>query len=106
MSDAWQRLGVFLELREDPEAEARRNAGRSRFGARVAKLLLHLALLLAAGVVFFCALTLVLDLVLGGDVSPRGVFVGGLRLFAGVWTVALVAFFVGRWVYWFVDRWV
>lgn len=78
MDGAWHRLGVLFDF----------------------------ALVIAVGAVFFCVLALIVHLVLGGDTSPHGVLASGLRLFAVVWTIALVVFLVGRWVYWFADRWI
>jgi hypothetical protein len=68
--------------------------------------LLEVALFVAVCVAFFCALGLVVHLVFGGDTSPRAILVSGLRLFGVALTIAMVAFFVGRWVYWLVDRWI
>jgi hypothetical protein len=65
--------------------------------------LLDVALFLAVGVVLFCVVALIVHLI-GGDASPRGVFVDGLRFFGAAWGLALVVYAVGRWVYWFADR--
>jgi hypothetical protein len=87
--------------------EVRRKAERSsHWAVRAGKLVLDFALVLAVGALFFCVLALIVHLVFGGDTSPHGVFVSGLRFFAVAWTAALVAFFVGRWAYWFADRWI
>jgi hypothetical protein len=43
---------------------------------------------------------------ISGDTSPRGILVDGLRFFGVALTIAMVVFFVGRWLYWFADRWI
>jgi Kef-type K+ transport system membrane component KefB len=106
MTNAWHRLGVYLDLREDLVAEARRESGRPRHRAgRIAKSVLEVALAIAAFIVFFCVLALIVHLI-SGDTSTRGVLVDGLRFFAWALTAAMVVFFLGRWLYWFADRWV
>ena len=106
MDGTWHRLGVFLDLREDPAVEARRKSERPKhWVARSAKWVLEAALGCAAFIVFFCVLALIVHLI-GGDTSPRGVLVDGLRFFAVALTIAMVVFFVGRWLYWFADRWI
>jgi hypothetical protein len=68
------------------------------------KSIVEVALFVAICVAFFCVLGLIVHLVFGGDTSPRDILVGGLRLFGVALTIAMVVFFVGRWVYWLVDR--
>jgi magnesium-transporting ATPase (P-type) len=108
MDGAWHRLGVSLDLREDPDSEARRKArqsssARGRVGY-LARSLIEIALLLVACVLFFSVLVLIVHLVFGGNTNPRGVLVAGLRSFGVALTIAMVVFFVGRWLYWFADR--
>jgi hypothetical protein len=104
MTNAWHRLGVYLDLREDPEVEARRKSERSgRWLARSVKWALEAALGFVVFIVVFCVLALIVHLI-SGDMSPRGVLVDGLRFFAVALTIAMVVFFVGRWLYWFADR--
>jgi hypothetical protein len=106
MDGAWHRLGVYLDLREDPDAGVRRKAERSKpWAARAAKWVLEAALGFAIAIVFFCVLALIVHLI-SGDVSPRDVLVDGLRLFGFALGIAMVVFFVGRWVYWVADRWI
>jgi H+/Cl- antiporter ClcA len=105
MTSAWHRLGVYLDLREDPAAEARRKSERSKhWVARIVKSVFEVALAGVVFLVFFCILALIVHLI-SGDMSPRRVLVDGLRLFAWALTIAMVVFFVGRWLYWFADRW-
>ena len=106
MTSAWHRLGVYLDLRKDPAIEARRKSERPKhWVARIVKWVLEAALGLAAFIVFFCVLALIVHLI-SGDMSPRRVLVDGLRFFAWALTIAMVVFFVGRWLYWFADRWI
>ena len=63
------------------------------------------ALGLAIFIVPFCVVALIVHLI-GGDASPHDVFVDGLRFAGFALTVALLAFFAGRWLYWFADRWI
>jgi hypothetical protein len=106
VNEAWQRLGVFFELRDDAGSEARKRAERSQpWPVRIAKLVLAFVLVVAVGTLFFSVVALVVHLVGGGDTSPHGVLVSGLRLFAVAWVIAMLVFFVGRWVYWLADRW-
>lgn len=88
MTGAWHRLGVYLDLREDPAAEARRESERpERLAGRIVKPVLEVALVSAAFLVFFCVLALIVHLV-GGDTSPRGVLADGLLFFAVALTIA------------------
>lgn len=106
MDGAWHRLGVFLDLREDPDSEARRKARQSgHWLARGVKWVFEAALGFAVFIAFFCVLALIFHLI-DGDLSPGGVFMDGLRFFGFALTIALVVFFVGRWLYWGADRWV
>jgi lipopolysaccharide/colanic/teichoic acid biosynthesis glycosyltransferase len=106
MTSAWHRLGVYLDLREDPALEARQRLERPKHSvARIVKWGLDVALVSVVVIVFFCVLALIAHLI-GGDTSPRGVFVDGLRFFGVALTIAMVVFFVGRWLYWFADRWI
>jgi hypothetical protein len=106
MTSAWHRLGVYLELREDPVLEARRTSERPKhLVARFVKWVLELLFAGVVFIVFFCVLALIVHLI-GGDTSPRGVLVDGLRFFGVALTIAMVVFFVGRWLYWFADRWI
>jgi hypothetical protein len=105
MTSAWHRLGVYLDLREDPAVDARRKSERPKhLAGRIGKSVLEAALVSVAFVIFFCVLALIVHLI-SGDMSPRGVLVDGLLFFAVALTIAMVAFFVGRWLYWFADRW-
>jgi hypothetical protein len=107
MDGAWHRLGVYLDLREDPDLEARRKSARSNYWfGRLVKGVFEAALFVAICVVFFCVLALIVHLVIGGDTSLRGVLVDGLRFFGVALTIAMIVFFVGRWLYWFADRWI
>jgi hypothetical protein len=106
MKDTWHRLGVYLDLREDPDPEAGREADRSSsWLVRTMKGILVLVLVSAVLIVFFCVLALIVHLI-SGDVSLRRVLGDGLRFFAVAFSIAVVAFFLGRWLYWFADRWV
>jgi hypothetical protein len=106
MANAWHRLGVYLDLREDPVLEARRKSVRPEsWIVRIAKGVREVAFVSGAFLVLFCVLALIVHL-FSGDTSPRGVLIDGLRFFGVALTIATVAFFVGRWLYWFADRWV
>lgn len=106
MSGAWQRLGEYLDLREDPDLPAQGKAEQSRHRvARGIEWLLGAALGFAVFIVFFCAVALVVHLI-SGDTNPRDVLVDGLRFFGLALTIAMAVFFLGRWLYWFADRWI
>ena len=106
MTSAWHRLGVYLDLREDPAVEARRKSERpEHLVGRIVKSVLGVTLVSAAFLILFCVLALTVHLI-SGDTSPRGVLADGLLFFAVALTIATVAFFVGRWLYWFADRWI
>lgn len=76
-----------------------------RWLARSVRWVLEVTLGCAAFIIFFCVLPLIVHLI-SGDTSPRGVLVDGLRFFGVALTIATVVFFVGRWLYWFADRWI
>jgi hypothetical protein len=106
MTSAWHRLGVYLDLREDPVREARRKSELPKHRVvRIVKWVFEAALGCVAFIIFFCVLALIVHLI-SGDMSPRRVLLDGLRLFAWALTIAMVVFFVGRWLYWFADRWI
>jgi hypothetical protein len=106
MDGAWHRLGVYLDLREDPDSEALRKADQSDHRVvRGIKWVLEAALGFAVFIAFFCVLALIVHLI-SGDTSPSGVLVDGLRFFGFALGIAMVVFFVGRWLYWFTDRWI
>jgi hypothetical protein len=95
-----------LDLREGPEPEARRKPERpEHWLARIVKSALEVVRAIVVFIVLFCVLALIVHLI-SGDTSPHGVLVDGLRFFAVALTIAMVVFFVGRWLYWFADRWI
>ena len=94
-----------MELREDPEAKGVGEARRSgHWLVRALKWVLEAVVGFAVFIAFFCVVALVVHLI-RGDIGLRSVFIDGLRLFAGALAIAMLAFYVGRWVYWFADRW-
>jgi hypothetical protein len=100
------RIGVYLDLREDPDSAARREAERSgHWLVRGVKWVLEAALGFAIFIAFFCVLALIVHSI-SGDMSPSGVLEDGLRFFGFALGIAMVVFFVGRWLYWGADRWV
>lgn len=105
MDGAWHRLGVYLDLREDPDSAARRKDQRSdHWIVRAIKSALQAALGIVILIVFTCVLALIVHLI-SGDTSPHAVLVDGLRFFGFALGIGMVFFFVGRWLYWIVDRW-
>lgn len=91
MASTWHRLGVYLEVREDPVLEARRKAERPRrLIGRIWSWILDVALAVVAFVLVFCVLALMVHLA-DGDTSARSVLADGLRFFGVALTIATVA---------------
>lgn len=103
MNSAWHRLGQWLEIREDPAETARKEVQRGKpWAVRLSAWVLEVSIAVLVAVAFFSVLALIVHLV-SGDATPGGVLVDGLRFFGVALGVAAVAFFVGRWLYWFAD---
>lgn len=106
MSSAWNRLGLWLEIREDPAAKARKEVqGSKPWVVRLSGWVLEALIGLVVAVAVCSVLALIVHLV-SGDTTLRGVLTDGLRFFGAALGVAMGVFFVGRWLYWFADLWV
>jgi hypothetical protein len=83
-----------------------RRANSGHGVARVTNWILTVTLFVVVGTLVFSVPALALHLISGGDTSPGGVVTDGLLFFAMAFTVVLIGIGVGRWVYWFADRWI
>jgi hypothetical protein len=105
MKSKWHRLGVFLDLREDPRSGQKGARQKGGLLGLTTKSIRESAFGIAVLIAFFCIASLIIHLV-RGNVDPTEVLVDGGRLLLGTLGTLAIVYLLGQWLYWIADRWV
>lgn len=99
------RVAVYFGLRSDLAAASEARRDQRRWPARLWNLALQVLLFNAGAILAISVFVFIGRIVFGGDLGLRDVLEDSAEFWGAILFIALLVFWVGRWVLWFAKRW-